>query len=385
MRHVLFVTGTRAEYDILRSVIAAVEATDGLRASIVVTGAHLAPMYGHSVDLIEADGVTIAGRLETLLNADSPAGRVKSAAIQLSGLVDLLVEQRPDFVVAPMDREEAITTALAGAYLGIPVVHIGGGDTASDGNIDNSVRDAVTKLSHLHMVTTEASAERVRRLGEAPWRVHVVGAPGLDRFVAEPPIGDAALWNELGRDPSGPFAVLIQHPIITSVDRSGELVETTMRALLDVGRPVFVSYPNSDAGSQRAITVIDRYVAEHPDVFHGYRNLGRHVFVNLLRRASVLVGNSSAGIIEAPVLGLPAVNIGPRQVGREHGRNVLFVDHDETAIAAAVRRAMDDEAFRASVADGDSVYGDGTAGRRIAEILLDQSIDARLLWKVSTF
>jgi GDP/UDP-N,N'-diacetylbacillosamine 2-epimerase (hydrolysing) len=385
MRHVMFVTGTRAEYDILRSVITAVDATDGLRASVVVTGAHLAPMYGHTGDLVDADGVTVAGRLETLLNTDSRSGRVKSAAIQLSGLVDLIVAQRPDFVVAPMDREEAVTTALAGAYLGIPVVHIGGGDTAEDGNIDNSVRDAVTKLSHLHMVTTEASAERVRRLGEEPWRVHVVGAPGLDRFVAEPSIDDATLWRELGHQPSGPFAMLIQHPIISSVERSGELTETTLRALLTVGRPVIVGYPNSDAGSQRAIEVIDRYVTEHPETFHGYRNLDRRVFVNLLRRASVLVGNSSAGIIEAPLLGLPVVNIGPRQVGREHAANVLFVDHDEAAIAAAVRRAMDDDAFRASVVAGDSVYGDGTAGRRIAGILLDQAIDDRLLWKVSTF
>ena len=385
MRHVLFVSGSRAEYDILRSVIGAIDATDGMRASAVITGAHLAPMYGHSADLIEADGVTVAARLETLLNTDTPSGRVKSAAIQLSGLADLLVDRRPDFVVAPMDREEAITTALAGAYVGIPVVHIGGGDTAEDGNIDNSVRDAVTKLSHLHMVTTERSAERVRRLGEEPWRVHVVGAPGLDRLVAEPLLDDETLWAELGHQPAGPFTVLIQHPIITSADESGDLMEMTMRALLGVGRPVLVGYPNSDAGSQRSIAVIDRYVARHPDVFFGYRNVERRLFVNLLRRAHVLVGNSSAGIIEAPLLGLPVVNIGPRQVGREHSGNVLFVDHDEAAIAAAVRRAMDDEGFRASVAAGDSVYGDGSAGRRIAAILRDQPIDARLLWKVATY
>lgn len=385
MRHVLFVTGSRAEYDILRSVIAAVDSTDGLRASVVVTGAHLAPLYGHTVDLIEADEVAIATRLETLLNTDTPSGRVKSAALQLSGLVDVLMMQRPDFLVAPMDREEAITTALAGAYVGIPVVHIGGGDTADDGNIDNSVRDAVTKLSHLHMVTTERSAERVRRLGEQPWRVHVVGAPGLDRFVAEPKLDDEVLWSMLGFQPSSPFALLIQHPIITSAERSGELMETTLRALVEIGRPVLVGYPNSDAGSQQAIAVIDRYVAANPALFHVYRSLDRAVFVNLMRRARVLVGNSSSGIIEAPLLGLPVVNIGPRQVGREHSGNVLFVDHDEMAIAAAVRRAMDDAVFRDAVAAADNVYGDGTAGARIAAILQDQEIDSRLLWKVSTF
>lgn len=385
MRHVLFVTGTRAEYDILRAVIAAVDDHPDLRASVLVTGAHLSPLYGHTVDLIEADGVAIAGRLESLLNADTPSGRIKSAAIQLSGIVDRLRDDRPDFVVAPMDREEAITTALAGAYLGIPVVHIGGGDTADDGNIDNSVRDAVSKLAHLHMVTTERSAERVRRLGEADWRIHVVGAPGLDRLVSEPAIDDDALWAALGRRLDGPFGVLVQHPIITSADDSGAHMDTTMTALAGLGRPIVVGYPNSDAGSQQVIAVIDRHVAERPDIFLGYRNLPRHVFVNLLRRAAVLIGNSSAGIIEAPLLGLPVVNIGPRQVGREHSGNVVFVDHDGAAIAAAVERAMDDQAYRASVRAGDSVYGDGTAGRRIATILADVAIDDRLIWKVSTF
>ena len=331
MRHVLFVTGTRAEYDILRSVIAAVDATDGLRASVVVTGAHLAPMYGHTVDLVEADGVTIAGRLETLLNTDSRSGRVKSAATQLSGLVDLFVAQRPDFVVAPMDREEAVTTALAGAYLGIPVVHVGGGDTAEDGNIDNSVRDAVTKLSTCTWsrprAAPNACGDWVRRRGESTWwarRGSTDWWPSRRSMMRR--CGASSATSRAG--PSSCSSS------IRSSRRSSDRVKSSnwCRALLGIGRPVIVGYPELDAGSQRAIEVIDRYVTEHPEVFHGYRNLGRHVFVNLLRRASVLVGNSSAGIIEAPLLGLPVVNIGPRQVGREHADNVLFVDHEETAV-----------------------------------------------------
>lgn len=385
MRHVLFTTGIRSEYDILYSVIRAVDAAPGLRASVLVTGAHLSPMYGYSVCEIERDGVAIAGRIESLLNSDTKAGRVKSAAVQLSGLIDLMCHQRPDFVVAPMDREEAITVALAGAYLEIPVVHIGGGDTAEDGNIDNAVRHAVTKLSHLHMVTTERSADRVRRLGEEAWRVHVVGAPGLDRLVSEPLLDEEELWRRLGSRPEGPFAILIQHPIISAVEESGDLMDLTMRTLAEMRLSTFVSYPNSDAGSQKIIGVIDRWLADRPETFTGYRNLPRRVFVNLMRRAAVMVGNSSAGIVEAPTFGLPVVNIGPRQRGREHSENVAFVDHDASQIREAIRRAIEDADYRACVKEGGNLYGDGTAGRRIASILGAVTIDERLMGKVNTF
>ena len=385
MRHVLFVSGIRSEYDILYSVIRAVGADPGMRASVLVTGAHLAPMYGRSVREVEADGVEIAGRVESLLNTDSAAGRVKSAAIQLAGIVDVFVNQRPDLVVAPMDREEAMTVALAGAYMGIPVAHIGGGDSSDDGNIDNAVRDAVTKLAHLHFVTTARSRDRVLRLGEEPWRIHVVGAPGLDRLVTEPEIAEAALWAELGFDPSGRFVVLIQHPIISTADRSGVLMEITLAARARIGIPVVVSYPNSDPGSQQIIDVIDAAARDRPDLVHPYRNLPRHLFVNLLRRASVLIGNSSAGIIEAPLFGLPAVNVGPRQHAREHAAHVAFVDHDADQIEQAVRRALDDEDYRAAVRNADKLYGDGTAGSQIANILAKVAIDDRLVRKVSTY
>src|ERR1035441_3403822 len=178
-RKVLVVTAIRSEYDILSTIIQALERHPLTEPGVVVTGAHLSPLYGYTVREIVADGFPIVGRIESLLNSDSSAGRIKSAAVQLSGLVDLFVQQQPAFVIAPMDREEAITVALAGAYMRIPVVHFGGGDTAEDANIDNAVRHAVTKLAHRQIVSSTRSAERVIRLGEEPWRVHVVGEPGL--------------------------------------------------------------------------------------------------------------------------------------------------------------------------------------------------------------
>jgi len=385
-RKVLFVTGIRSEYDILYSIIKAVRESAALEPEVVVTGAHLSPMYGNTSKEVEGDGFPIVARIESLLNSDTPAGRVKSAAIQLSGLVEVFIRSRPDFVIAPMDREEAINVALAGAYMGIPVVHVGGGDTAEDGNIDNAVRHAVTKLSHLHMVTTERSAERVIGLGEEPWRVHVVGAPGLDRLLTTPKMEPDALWGTIGFDPAGkPFALVIQHSILTDVERSGSKMATTLDSLVQLGVPTFVGYPNSDAGSQQIIEAIESYAQRYPHLIHKFQNLSRLEFVNLLRRTHVMVGNSSCGIIEAPLFHIPVVNVGPRQRGREHAENVLFVDHDAMQIQEAVRKSLHDPEHRRVVAECVNPYGDGRAGRRIADILEVQEIDDRLKHKRNTF
>ncbi len=382
IRKVLFVTAIRSDYDILAAVIRAVDEHPALRAQVVISGTHLAPLYGSTWREVEADGFEIVARLENLLNSDSAAGRVKSAAIQLMGLVDVLVQQQPDIIVAPMDREEAITVALAGAYLRIPVAHLGGGDRGEDGNIDNAVRDAVSKLAHLHLVTTEQSAARLREIGEADWRIHVVGAPGLDRLLATPDLADSELWRQVGFDPGGqPFALVIQHPLIDSIEQSGALMRETLESLRQLQLPALLSYPNSDAGGQQIIAVIEEYAGRYPELFRPYRNLPRLVFVNLLRRAHVLLGNSSCGIIEAPLLGLPVVNIGPRQRGREHAENVQFVAHDRKQIRAAVERALFDAEYRRQVAECRNPYGDGQAGRRIAELLANCALDARLIYK----
>lgn len=386
MRSVLFVTGIRSEYDILYSVMRAAQDHPDLTVELVVTGAHLSPMYGFTSREVERDGFPIVARIENLLNSDSPAGRVKSAAIQLSSLVDVFAQRQPTFVVAPMDREEAITVALAGAYMRMPVVHIGGGDTAEDGNIDNAVRHAVTKLAHLHMVTTPRSAERVIALGEAAWRVHVVGAPGLDRLLQVPDIPPDTLWRRLGYDPGDqPFALVIQHSIISDVEQAGELMRLTLESLVGLGLPAFVSYPNSDAGSQKIIAVIEAYAQRYPALLHKYQNLPRAEFVNLMRRAHVLIGNSSCGIIEAPLFHLPVVNIGPRQRGREHADNVQFVEHDMAHIQAAIQRAVFDAHYRQAVAGCTNPYGDGHAGERIAAILARCPLDARLTQKINAF
>jgi len=385
-RRVLFVSAIRSEYDILSSVMRAVDAHPALEAELVVTGAHLSPRFGSTVDEVERDGFRIAAKLESLFDSDGRAARVKGAAVQLLGLAELCERTRPDFLFSPMDREEAITAALVGSYERIPVLHLGGGETADDGNVDNAIRHATSRLAHVHFATTEKSGERLLLSGEEPWRIHVVGAPGLDRVLEVPEMGDVELASRLGFDAMPRrFLMVIQHPIISEVEDAADQMRCTLSAVVSLGLPALVSYPNSDAGGHAIIRVVDEYAARHRDLLRAHKNLPREVFVNAMRRAAALVGNSSCGLAEAPLFRLPAVNVGRRQLGREHTSNVQFVAHDAAAIRAALERAVFDEEYRAEVATCESPYGDGHAGERIADIVSRLEIDERLLDKRLAF
>ncbi len=380
-RSVLFTTGIRSEYDILYPVVKAVEAHPKLEARMIVTGAHLTEFYGHTASLIEEDGIEVVAKIESLLTSDTRLGRVKSAAIQLMSIVDVFTHIGPDIVVAMGDREEALTVAMAGAYMGIPTAHIGGGDYADDGNIDNSVRHAVTRLAHVHLVTTERSAKRLGQMGEEAWRIHVVGAPGLDRILTTPVIPKQELEKYLRFElTEEPLILVIQHPISTEIDQAAEQMKTTLEAIAPLGLQTVVIHPNSDAGNRRMVEVIQDFSRRY-GYLHPYRTLRREIFVNLMRLAGVLVGNSSCGIIEAPLLKLPAVNIGRRQTGREHAENVIFTPHDKSAISEAIQTALHDEDFRHRVENCQNPYGDGQAGERIARLLADLELDESLVGK----
>lgn len=381
-RKVHFLTGIRSEYDILAPVISAVDDTPGLSAGVIVTGGHLNARLGHSVSQIEADGFDIVARIDSLLASDGLSGRVKGAALQLAGMTDLFAQNRPDFLVVMGDREESMTGAMVGAYHHIPVVHIGGGDHAEDGNIDNPIRHAVSKLSHLHMATTELSGKRLRVIGEEDWRINVVGASGLDRLISTEQMDRAAVERELGLDWNGaPYVVFLYHPTITDFAEAKAHMAAIAGVLEQSGLNVVAMMPNTDPGNDGVVAELTALAARCERV-KLFTFLERKVFVNMLRHAHAMVGNSSSGILEAPTLGLPTVNIGMRQRGREHAMNVIFTDYGTDEIAAAITKATTDEAFRAAVKTCDTPYGKGDTGPRIAEILSNTEINARLMHKL---
>jgi len=383
-RHVLAVTGIRSEYDILSSVCRAIADHPDLRLSVVVTGAHLSSSYGETVRAIHEDGFEIADEIESLIDGDRESSRVKGLAIQLQGLTQTLTRVRPDILLVLGDREEAMTTALAGAYMNIAVAHIAGGDRVV-GNVDDQVRHAVTKLAHLHFVTNAESRERVLRLGEQEFRVHDTGNPGLDRLLTVPALSAVELSQRLNfeiRDDE-PLLLVIQHVLSSEMVDAYSQMRATLTAVRELGIRTVLSYPNSDAGGAELRRAIHEF--EGLPFLHTARSLPRLEFVNVMRRASCMLGNSSAGILEAPLLKLPVVNVGNRQSGRLHASNVEFVPHDPARIIGAVNRAIFDSTYRAIVSRCSNPYGDGQSSRRIADLLAATPLDSRLLIKDITY
>ncbi len=381
---ILGVTGIRSEYDIMSSVFRAINNHQNLDLQLIVTGAHLSEAYGHTIDEIHKDGFVVAEEIESLINGDQPSARVKGLAIQLQGLVQTVARIKPDILLVLGDREEAMTTALVGAYMNIPVAHLCGGDRVI-GNVDDQVRHAVTKLAHLHFVTNSESAERIIRLGEQVFRIFDVGNPGLDRLLEVPIIDDAELSRRLDFSifEGEPIVLLIQHVISTESNQAYEQMKSSLEAIKELGIKTIISYPNSDAGGQQMIRAIQEY--DSSPIVYAAKNIPRLEFVNLMRRASCLLGNSSAGICEAPLLKLPVINVGNRQRGRLHAENVQFVPHDKDMIIAALKRAIFDQSYRNSIAECSNPYGDGKSSGRIADILATVSIDDTLLIKDITY
>jgi len=380
---VLGITGIRSEYDIMSSVFRAIEDNPDLDLKLIVTGAHLSDAFGHTIDEIHADGFVIADEIESLLNGDQLSFRVKGLSIQLQGLVQAVTRIKPDIMIVLGDREEAMTTALVGAYMNIPVAHIAGGDRVI-GNVDDQVRHAVTKLAHIHFTTNQESYERIVRLGEQEFRIYNIGNPGLDRLMNVPEISNMTLSESLGFElGEDPFILLIQHSISTEIDDAYLQMKTTLEAVRDIGVKTVLTYPNSDAGGQKMIEAIHEY--EELPFLHITKNVPRLEFVNLMRRASCLLGNSSAGILEAPILKLPVINVGNRQKGRLHAENVQFVPHNKDQIVDATHRAIFDLEYRKSVASCSNPYGDGKSSTRIADILATIHIDDKLLIKDITY
>lgn len=384
VRKIVGVTGIRSEYEIMSSVFRAITEHPRLDLELIVTGAHLSDAYGYTIKDIKNDGFKIADEIESLVNGDKLSSRVKGLAIQLQGMVQTIVRLKPDFLLVLGDREESMSTALLGAYMNIPVAHIAGGDRAV-GNVDDQVRHAVTKLAHVHFVTNRESHKRVIAMGEQAFRVFNTGSPGLDRLVGEKELSYQQLSERLGFELKAeePFILLIQHVISTEVEQAYAQMKETLEAVKELKIKTVLSYPNSDAGGQQMIKAITEYT-QLPNLYVA-KNIPRSEFINLMRRAGCMLGNSSAGIMEAPLLKLPVINVGNRQKGRLHAENVEFVPHDRSAICTAVSKAIFDEDYRRQILECSNPYGDGRSSKKIAELLADILIDEKLLIKDVAF
>lgn len=378
MKKISVVTGTRAEYGLLYPVIKAIEVHPDLKLSLVVTGMHLSHEFGYTVNEIEKDGFAIDERVDMLLSSDTPDAMATSIGLGIIGMTRTWEHLKPDIILVLGDRVEPLAAAISGAYTNIPVAHVHGGDTGK-GGLDESARHAITKFAHIHFPATDRSAERIIRMGEDEWRVHTVGSPALDVILNLPLLSSEAIEEKFGLDLSRPLVLALQHPVTTQVKEAAGQMRVTLEAIAEMGYPTILIYPNSDAGGRSMIGEIKKY--ESHSFINTFKSLPRSEYLSLMNVASVMVGNSSSALIDAPSFGLPAVNIGIRQSGRERGMNVIDVGHNKRDIMKAMQKALTDQEFSSELSTCENPYGDGKAGPRIAEVLSKLRITPQLLQK----
>ncbi|BAH46305.1 putative UDP-N-acetylglucosamine 2-epimerase [Brevibacillus brevis NBRC 100599] len=383
--NILALTGIRSEYDLLYPLLKGIDSHLDFDLGVIVSGAHLSPLHDYSVRQIDKDEFRIVDHIENLLYADSFSSKAKSSAILMQSLAQTLLRVQPDLLLILGDREEAIIGSLTASYMNIPVVHIAGGDNTSPtgGDVDEQIRHATTKLSHVHLTMMEEHSERIKKLGEEPWRVFTVGSPGIDRLRMEPALGVEEIANLLGEGVKKDYIVLIYHPLSSTVAQTAEELRLCIEQCIQTGLHIFIGSPNSDPGYQDIVQVLQEY-AHHPQVCL-YKNLERNIFVNLLRNARCLVGNSSLAIHEAPYLCLPSVNVGERQKGRIAGKNVQFVPANEEDVRGALQKALYDVDYRNELENEQFIYGDGFMVDKTLQILLSLPSREKLLAKKITY
>jgi UDP-hydrolysing UDP-N-acetyl-D-glucosamine 2-epimerase len=390
-RRIAVFTGNRAEYGLQYPILKAIDADPRLDYFLLAGGAHLDRAFGKTMAEIEADGFSVYREVEIHMQRDSLFATAQAIGTGILSLSKILDGLRPDFLVVYADRYEAFAAMITGTQMSIPTAHIEGGDYTEGGALDDSVRHAMTKLAHLHFPTNEQAADRIRRLGEEPWRVFNVGQPSLDVIASGLFASPDELKADLGLDVSGPIVLFCQHSVTTEVEAAREQIRPSLdalRGLAEGGYQIVITYPNNDAGGRRIIEEINSLRGLEGVQIH--ESLGRYRFHGLLNvigrhGRGAFVGNSSAGIKETPVFGCPVVNIGSRQQGRLRGTNVLDVPYEAKAIRKAIIRCTEDETLREHCRTAENPYGAGDAGPRIAEVLATIPIDSRLLQKKMTY
>jgi GDP/UDP-N,N'-diacetylbacillosamine 2-epimerase (hydrolysing) len=378
MKKILYVSGTRADYGLMKSALMDIKNHSNLQLEILVTGMHLMKKYGHTFKEIKNDGFKIKKVKEVYKKDD-----YESMAIFLGNFVKKLTTAvskiKPDIILILGDRAEALGTAIVGAYLNIPVAHLHGGEVSS--TVDEIARHAITKLSHIHLTTTEKSAERILKMGEKSSKIYVVGAPGLDQMVNQQIAQKEELFEKLGLKNEKTILV-IQHPVTLEIESAEKQMEETLNAIKKIGLQNVIIYPNADAGNTRIINVINKFKNE-PN-FKIFKNLDHFDYLSLLNYAEIIVGNSSSGIIEAASFKKPVINIGTRQKGRERTFNVIDSGHSQEEIIKSIELALS-PSFKEKIKECINPYGEGNTGMKISKILSEIEINPELLQKQITY
>ena len=374
LRKVLYISGTRADYGPARRMLKTIAQDNELNLSVVVTAMHLDPVHGETWQEIEKDGLVIADKIPGREPGDSLYAMAASMGNYLHGMALSFSKIKPDIVMVLGDRGEMLAAAISAAYQNIPVVHLCGGSIS--GSIDDSVRHAITKFSHYHLVAFQESVKRIEQMGENPANILYVGMPGGD-IRPDAIFSRAEIYQEFGLDPEKPYFLVIQHAVTQTHHLAVAQVTETLEALVELGYPALLANPNDDAGGRAILATMKEYARQYKNLVILPPLANRQKFASIMAHAAVLVGNSSSAVVESMSVGLPVVNIGERQKGREQLSCWVNANHDRSAIKKAISIAMFDEEYRKSLSDFTSknIFNDEVTNQKVVGLLKTLDLD----------
>ncbi len=372
---------SRATYGYKKNILKILSKDKNFDLKFIVTGMHLSKKHGYSVKDIIADKIPIYQKVNTNFESDDEKKHIFSLSKEMVNLSILFNKIKPDLVLVTGDRAEMFVAALTAAYMKIAVAHIQSGDLS--GHIDGSIRHAITKISHLHFASCEDSKKRVLKMGEEKWRVFNTGAPQLDDFNKPNIININNFNKELKIKLEKNFLIIMQHPVLYENIDSGLQIEQTLKAVEKLPYQKIVIYPNIDTGNNKIIKIIEKY--KNKKNFKVFKNLKRQYFIFLLRKAKILIGNSSCGILEAASFKLPVVNIGNRQKGRLQSKNILNTGYSSKEIIKAIKTIENSKKYKKNLSKCKNLYGDGKSSMRIVNILKKVKFNKTLLDKTNSY
>ena len=376
-RKILSITGTRADYGLMTPVFQSICRSSVLNLELIVTGMHLLPEFETSLSKIRDDDFCPLHFVSMVLAEDSGKAMAQSLGFAIYGIAQIIDANKPDILLLQGDRGEMLAGAMTAAHMNLPIVHMSGGDYS--GSIDDSIRNAISKFAHIHLTTCSLSTKRLLEMGETVERIFEVGEPGLDLINNMDFISPMELAREFHLDLFKPIILATQHPVTTEAELGAWQIEQTLEALAELKYQTIFTYPNSDSGGREMVKKLLNY--KDKDFIRIIPNLGSAKYLSLMRIASVLVGNSSSGILEAPSFKLPVVNIGSRQYGRLRAGYIIDVDYNKNQIKKAIQYALTDEKYRVGLAVCVNPYGDGNTAAKTVDILQHLAITPTLVAK----
>ena len=375
MKKIVYVTGSRAEFGLMSQTLKAIDENPNLDLSVIVTGIHLTKEHD-SLEVVEQSGLKIAKVIYPKIDiTQSGANAAIFSGHLIEELTNTFNEIKPDIVLIEADRYEQLSTAIAATHLNIPIFHVSGGDVSK--SMDDIIRHSLTKMAHIHLPGTDESAERIIKMGEEPWRVHMVGTPIFKDYASKEEVE-----KETNLNLSKETFLVVQHPVNSQVSESGEQMRQTLEAAESFNKQIVILYPSGDQGSKEMIEIIKEY--EQKENFHIFKNLKPAIFMGLLNNISVMIGNSSAALVEAPFFKIPAINIGIREGGRERADNIIDAPHEKEKIKEAINKALSSE-FKEVLENMKNPYAAENVEKNICEVLENINLGEELINKKMTY